>query len=76
MVKGSGQFIFASVVVGFVGDSTSALSPQERLDLVLEVVEREGLRPLERLDLLYPTVLSQNTASQSCRGPSHPVPDT
>jgi len=57
--KGSGKFIFASVVVGVVGDSSSTLSPQERLDLVLEVTRRDDLRPLERLDLLYVTVLHQ-----------------
>jgi len=57
--KGSGQFIFASVVIGVVDDPSSALSPQERLDLVLEVTKRDDLRPLERLDLLYVTVLSQ-----------------
>jgi len=57
--KGSGKFIFASVVVGVVGDPLSTLSPQERLDLVLEVTQRDDLRPLERLDLLYVTVLNQ-----------------
>ena len=59
VAKGSGQFIFASVVVGVVGDPSSPLSPQERLDLVLEVTKRDDLRPLERLDLLYVTVLVQ-----------------
>ena len=57
--KGSGKFIFASVVVGVVGDPSSILSPQERLDLVLEVTKRDDLQPLERLDLLYVTVLCQ-----------------
>jgi len=59
VAKGSGQFIFASVVIGVVGDPSSPLSPQERLDLVLEVTKRDDLRPLERLDLLYVTVLCQ-----------------
>jgi len=57
--KGSGKFIFASVVVGVIGDPSSPLTPQERLDLVLEVTKRDGLWPLERLDLLYVTVLNQ-----------------
>jgi len=55
--KGSGKFIFASVVVGVVSDPSSPLSPQERLDLVLEVTKRDDLQPLERLDLLYVSVL-------------------
>jgi len=57
--KGSGKFIFASVVIGVVGDPSSPLSPQERLDLVLEVTKRGDLQPMERLDLLYVTVLCQ-----------------
>ena len=57
--KGSGKFIFASVVVGVVGDPSSPLSPQELLDLILEVTKRDDLHPLERLDLLYVTVLNQ-----------------
>jgi len=59
VVKGSGQFIFASTVVGVVGDPSSPLTPQERLDLVLNITRRDDLRPLERLDLLYVTVLRQ-----------------
>ena len=59
VVKGSGQFIFASVVVAVVGDPTSTFSPQERLDIILEVVKRNDLRPLERLDLLYVSVFHQ-----------------
>ena len=56
---GSGKFIFASVVVGVVSTPSSTLSPQERLDLILEVTKRDDLQPLERLDLLYVTVLDQ-----------------
>ena len=59
VAKGSGQFIFASVVVAVVGNPLSALTPQERLDLVLEVTKRDDLQPLQRLDLLYVTVLCQ-----------------
>jgi len=57
--KGSGKFIFASVVVGVVGNPTSAPSPQELLELVLKVTEKDDLRLLERLDSLYVTVLEQ-----------------
>ena len=57
--KGSGKFIFASVVVGVVGAPSSTMSPQERLERVLKVTEKDDLRPLERLDLLYVTVLDQ-----------------
>jgi len=56
VAKGSGQFIFASIVIRFVGNTSIALSPQKRLDMILENVSNDKLKPLELLDLVYATV--------------------
>jgi len=56
VAKGSGQFIFAAIVIRFVGNTSIALSPQKRLDMILENVSSEKLKPLELLDLVYVTV--------------------
>ena len=57
--SGSDPIVFASVATGIIGDPSSPLSLQERLKLVLEVAKRSDLKPLERLDLLFVTVLYQ-----------------
>jgi len=57
VVKGSGQFIFASIVVRFISDASSVLTPPERLRIILDSAMQDNLRPLEQLDLLYATVL-------------------
>ena len=58
VVKGSGQFIFAAMVVRFVGSSSYAISPQKRLDMILANVANDKLNPLELLDLVYVTVFN------------------
>jgi len=57
VVKGSRQFIFAAIVVRFICDSSSVLTPPERLRIVLDNAMQDNLRPLDQLDLLYATVL-------------------
>ena len=56
VAKGSGQFIFAAIVIRFVGNTLIAVSPQKRLDMILENVLNDKLKPLELLDLVYVTV--------------------
>ena len=58
VMKGSGQFIFAATVVRFVGNTSASMSPQQRLDMVLNNVSKDDLKPLDLLDLVYVTVFS------------------
>ncbi|KXN84396.1 hypothetical protein AN958_12655 [Leucoagaricus sp. SymC.cos] len=59
---GEGHFIFASVVISFVGDEEYA-NPAERLDTLITSLERgdnDGIsdaKPFSKLDALYTTVL-------------------
>ena len=56
VAKGSGQFIFAAIVIGFVGNKSISISPQKRLDMILANVSGGKLKPLDLLDCVYATV--------------------
>ena len=56
VTKGSGQFIFADIVIRFLGNTSISVSPQRRLDMILENVANDKLRPLELLNVVYVTV--------------------
>ena len=56
VAKGPGQFIFAAVVIRFVGNTSCSISPQKRLEMILENVANEEHNPLKLLDLGYVTV--------------------
>ncbi|PPR05482.1 hypothetical protein CVT26_009049 [Gymnopilus dilepis] len=51
VAKASGQFIYASTVIKFVG--SPAHCPTERLDIVMGAIRAGSQRPFEQLDLLY-----------------------
>jgi len=56
VAKGSGQFIFAAIVIRFVGNTSISIDPRERLKRILDNVSNDGRNPLELLDLVYVTV--------------------
>jgi len=56
VAKGSGQFIFAAIVIRFVGNTSISVDPRERLKNVLQNVSSDGRNPLELLDRVYVTV--------------------
>jgi len=56
VAKGSGQLTFATIVIRFVGNPSIAISPQKRLDMILEGFSDDKLRSLEPLDVIYATV--------------------
>ncbi|KAF8349143.1 hypothetical protein F5887DRAFT_879664, partial [Amanita rubescens] len=55
--KSSGQFIYASTVVKFVGEVYD--DPRERLDIVLKAHPVKSASPFAELDQLYIEILSQ-----------------
>ncbi|PPQ73961.1 hypothetical protein CVT26_006312 [Gymnopilus dilepis] len=57
VVRASGQFIYASTVMQFIGATRK--NPSIQLDVILARKDHSGMRPLTRLDLLYQTIFSQ-----------------
>ncbi|KDR73130.1 hypothetical protein GALMADRAFT_251694 [Galerina marginata CBS 339.88] len=51
VTKASGQFIYPSTVVKFVGSLRH--NPVKRLDMILGIIDAGKFRPFEELDLLY-----------------------
>ncbi len=57
MSKGSGQFIYASVVINFISDPNQ--HPARQLEIVLELDPSGSCTPFAQLDALYRHILSQ-----------------
>ncbi|PPQ73962.1 hypothetical protein CVT26_006313 [Gymnopilus dilepis] len=55
--RASGQFIYASTVMQFIGATRK--NPSIQLDVILASKEHTELRPLEELDVLYLTIFRQ-----------------
>ncbi|KDR79782.1 hypothetical protein GALMADRAFT_136388 [Galerina marginata CBS 339.88] len=55
--KSSGQFIYASTVIKFVGSSRHR--PTDRLDIILGIRPGNGSAPFAELDALYTNILSR-----------------
>ncbi|KDR84245.1 hypothetical protein GALMADRAFT_703397 [Galerina marginata CBS 339.88] len=54
VAKASGQFIYVSTVVKFVGSPRH--NPAKRLDIILGSIDAGCLKPFEQLDMLYSTI--------------------
>ncbi|KDR84243.1 hypothetical protein GALMADRAFT_236936 [Galerina marginata CBS 339.88] len=54
VAKASGQFIYVSTVVKFVGSPRH--NPAKRLDIILGSIDAGRLKPFEQLDMLYSTI--------------------
>ena len=60
--RASGQFIYASTIINFIGDRH--FQPQERLDMVLGTLPHEQFLPFAEIDLLYTRILDAVPASK------------
>ncbi|KAF8344502.1 hypothetical protein F5887DRAFT_970239, partial [Amanita rubescens] len=56
-LRASGQFIYASTIIKFIGDDD--YNPKERLDIILKLRSADTSSPYDQLDRVYIQILSQ-----------------